>query len=120
MPQQNAALPAGMRWQRRLRVHGWSNALFTAEGAGPAADGTPLVPAAAIAVDRERRTVSFTLPASALGNRASLAGARVYVTTWDYDGGYRALTPEPGRGSIGGGQAGDPKVMDDLPPVTLQ
>jgi glycosidase len=33
MPLQNASLPAGMRWHVRLRVGGWSNAAFAAEGA---------------------------------------------------------------------------------------
>lgn len=118
MPLQNATLPAGMRWHRRLRAHGWSNALFTHEGAGATNEGTPVVPAAAIAVDRERRRVSFTLPAAALGN-APLAGARVYVATWDYDGGYRPLAPEPQRSVFGGGAADAPKWIDDLPALTL-
>ncbi|MCZ7010171.1 glucodextranase DOMON-like domain-containing protein, partial [Salmonella enterica] len=65
-----------------------------------------------LAVDAAARTVTFTLPARALGNPATLAGARVHVTTWDYDGGYRPLTAEPGGGTFGGGGADDPKVMD--------
>jgi hypothetical protein len=123
MPFQNGQAP--LRWHRRLRAHGWSNALFDSSGAGPAADGTPVVPAASIRVDRAARTVSFVLPAASLrwaeaGGAASLAGARLYVTTWDYDGGYRALRPAAQAFGMGGGDpARDPKVMDDVPVITL-
>jgi glycosidase len=120
LPFQNASLPAGMRWHRRLRAHGWSNALFTDAGAGAAADGTPTGPAAGIAVDAASRTVSFTLPRRALGDRESLSGARVHVALWDYDGGYRALQAEPGGSILGGGDgARDPLVMDDSAVIVL-
>ena len=46
MPAQNAAVPPGFRWHRRLRVHGWSNALFSHEGASATDEGRPLRPAA--------------------------------------------------------------------------
>jgi hypothetical protein len=59
-------------------------------------------------------TVRVVLPARALGNRRSLAGARVLVSTWDYDGGFRALSPEGGPFVFGGGAPGvDAKVMDE-------
>ena len=112
MPLQNAELPDGMRWHVRLRAHGWASGLFSSEGADAGREGTPLTPGPSLAVDAAARTVTFTLPARALGNPATLAGARVHVTTWDYDGGYRPLTAEPGGGTFGGGGADDPKVMD--------
>jgi glycosidase len=114
MPQQDGELPTGLRWHWRLRVHGWSNALFSAEGASATHEGTPLSPGASVQVDRARHRVTFTLPGGLLG---PLPGLQVYVTTWDYDGGYRALTPEPGSHTPGG--APGPKVMDDLGPVRL-
>jgi carbohydrate-binding DOMON domain-containing protein len=120
MPLQNARLPGGMRWHLRLRAHGWTNALFGAAGASAASEGTPLAPAAAIEVERDAQTVRFTLPASVLG-AGSLSGARVYVTTWDYDGGYRALAREAQPFTFGGGSgAADPLVMDDLPPIVVK
>ncbi len=120
MPLQDATLPAGMRWHLRLRAHGWSNALFAAEGADAAHEGRAVTPVAAIEVDRERSTVAFVLPATTPGLGASLAGARVYVSTWDWDGGFRPLAPEGGANRFGGGQEGrDPKVMDDSVVVTL-
>ncbi|WP_158497847.1 alpha-amylase family glycosyl hydrolase [Pseudoxanthomonas suwonensis] len=114
MPMQNATLPAGMRWHYRLRAGGWSNALFSSEGAGAEAEGTPAPVAARLQVDRERGTLTLVLPADAIGRPQTLSGAQLYVTTWDYDGGYRALAPQPGGHIFGGGEAGEPKVMDDL------
>jgi glycosidase len=120
MPLQRATLPEGMRWHRRLRVHGWSNALFSADGASADAEGTPVTPGAHVSADRERHTVTLTLPAAALGGLPSLAGARVYVTTWDYDGGYRALQPEAAPFAMGGGDpARDARVMDDSRVIVL-
>ena len=120
MPLQNAKLPDGMRWHYRLRAGGWSNALFGSEGAGPDREGTPASPGASIEADRERRTVRFTLPAAALGRPESLSGARLYLTTWDYDGRYRPLIPEGAANAFGGGDGErDPLVMDDSGVVAL-
>jgi glycosidase len=115
LPLRNAPMPDALRWQYALRAHGWSNAMFAAGGADARNEGRPLTPGAALAADRAANRVSFTFPAAALGNRRSLSGARVYVTTWDYDGGWRGLTPEPGSHTFGGGDgARDPLVMDEL------
>lgn len=111
MPLQNATLPDGMRWHRRLRVGGWSNVLTSADGAGPSHEGTPLTPGARLRVDEATRTVQLVLPAAALGRVASLKGARVHVTTWDFDAGYRPITAEPGSHTFGGDPAGA-RVMD--------
>ncbi len=119
MPLQHSTLPGGMRWHLRLRAGGWSNALHTHEGASAEVEGTPVTPGATLAVDRAARSVSFTLPAAALGRPASLSGARLYVTTWDYDGGYRALGPVAGPYSMGGGTSDGLRVMDDSGVITL-
>lgn len=113
-PLQNATLPEGMCWHLRLRAHGWSNALFSADGASSTHEGTPVSPSAAIAVDREAGTIAFTFPAAALGGLRSLSGLKLYANTWDYDGGYRALLPSPGGFAFSGGDgAVDPLVMDE-------
>ncbi|MFY8123554.1 MAG: glucodextranase DOMON-like domain-containing protein, partial [Silanimonas sp.] len=115
LPGQNAALPDGRRWQVRLRTHGWSNAAFTAEGADAERDGTPLVPGARIAMDKARSLVRFEFPAAALGHPAALSGLVVHATTWDWDGGWRGLTPEGGGHTMGGGEgARDPRWMDAM------
>lgn len=120
MPLQNAELPGGMRWHYRLRAGGWSNALYGAEGADADNEGTPVAPGASIEATRERRTVRFALPAAALGRPASLSGARLYFTTWDYDGRYRPLLPDGAAFAFGGGDGTrDPLVMDDSGVITL-
>ena len=108
MPLQNARLPEGMRWHLRLRAGDWTNALFGWAGASETHEGTAVTPAATLQADPARNTVSFTLPAAALGG-APLQGARIYVTTWDYDGGYRALSPAPQPYAIGGGPDDGPR-----------
>ena len=120
MPGQQASLPGDLRWHRRLRLHGWSNALFSHEGASATDEGRPLRPAADVQVDAERRTLRLTLAAEALGGLDSLSGARVYLSTWDYDGGFRALAPQPQAWAFGGGPADGPKVMDETPVLTLR
>jgi len=75
------------RLSHGLHSRGWSNALFGPQGASASSDGATITPAASIAADAALRTVTFTIPAAALGDAATLSGARVVVTTWDYDGG---------------------------------
>ncbi len=119
MPLQNASLPGAMRWHRRLRVGGWTTALFSADGAAADSEGTPVTPAAQVQTDRASNTVTLTLPAAALARLPALSGARIYVTTWDYDGGYRALAAQPSPYAVGGGVPGGAKVMDDSPVIVL-
>jgi glycosidase len=113
MPLQDATLPDGMRWHRRLRAHGWSNMLTTDTGASATHEGQPVAPAASLSVDRDAATVRFELSPRALGGRNSLSGARILVATWDYDGGFRALAPAPGPFVFGGGAGGEARVMDE-------
>ena len=120
MPLQNADLPGDMRWNFRLRSHGWSNALHASAGASATAEGTAATPAAGIDVDTAARTVRFTLSAAALGGLHALAGARIYASTWDFDGGFRPLAAQAGGGSFGGGDGRrDPLVMDETAVVVL-
>ncbi len=112
-PLQNTPLPQGMRWQRHLRIGGWSNALFAAEGADATHEGRALAGGAALAIDPAGSRVTLTLPAAALGHPASLSGARLWLCTWDYDAGYRPLTADGGGMSFGGGDgAREPLWMD--------
>ena len=119
MPFQNARLPQGMQWNYRLRAHGWSNALFSSAGASAASDGAPVSPAASIDVDAASNTVNFTFPSSALGGLRSLSGIKVYVSTWDYDGGFRPLKLAAASSNFGGGDAMDPLIMDDTAVIAL-
>jgi len=120
MPLQGGRLPSGMRWHRRLRVHGWSNAMFSAQGATATSEGTPVASSAEVSVDQVDKTVSLKLSPASLGQGVSLHGARIYITTWDYDGGYRALGREAALFEFGGGGPHqDPLVMDDTRVIQL-
>lgn len=119
MPQQNGSLPEGMRWHYRLRTHGWSNAWFSAEGADAASEGRASSPGAQIIADAGARTLTITIPAKALGNPASLSGIKLYLNTWDYDGGYRGLSPEGGGMLFGGDRADGTKVLDETGVLVL-
>jgi glycosidase len=120
MPLQQGELPGDMRWHYRLRAHGWSNTWFSAAGASAESEGSAVIPTATIATDAGRRSVSFTLPRAALGNPESLSGARLYLNTWDYDGGYRELGPTAGPHRFGGAPPDAPLVMDDSPVIELR
>jgi hypothetical protein len=120
MPLQNAELPDTMRWHLRLRANGWSNRLTSADGATADSEGTPLNPSAELKVDRVTNTLRFTFAASALGHPTTLSGTRLYVTTWDYDGGYRHLSLQPSSFDFGGGDGRkDPLFMDSSAVITL-
>lgn len=114
MPLQSTTLPGDRRWQQRLRAHGWSNVVTGTDGADADHEGRPLGAAARIEVDRNAHTVTFTLPARAFGPDGAPPDLDVHVTTWDYDGGYRAIAPEPSGFTFGGGPADSVKVMDGL------
>jgi len=114
MPLQDGELPDGLRWHYRFRVGGWSNAMFAHEGASADSEGRPLAGAPTLQVDAAARRLRLLLPAALLGNPPSLSGAVLHLATWDYDGGYRALAPGPGGHVFGGGQPGQPRVMDEL------
>jgi glycosidase len=120
MPLQFADLPDDMRWDLRLRANGWGTALFTAKDASATSEGAPAPVGAEVQVDAATRTITFTLPAAAFGRASTLSGARVYLTTWDYDGGFRALAPQAGPHDFGGGDpARDPRVLDAVGPLRL-
>lgn len=112
LPLQQDSLPADAHWHFRLRAHGWSNALFAAHGAHATAEGVALPEGAKIQVDLAARTVQFDLPASLLADVPSLTGLKLSVNTWDYDNGYRKLTPLGGSSEVGGGRADMPLWMD--------
>ncbi|MBA2239049.1 MAG: hypothetical protein H0W24_10200 [Lysobacter sp.] len=49
-----------------------------------------------------------------------LAGAKLYINTWDYDGGYRPLTAQAQSAGFGGGDgASEPLILDDTPVIEL-
>jgi hypothetical protein len=118
MPLQQGDLPDGMVWHRRLRVHGWSNAAFSSEGASARSEGSPLSPSAGLSVDAAQRRVTLTLPAALLGG-AELSGAQVMLNTWDWDGGYRKLAAQATRTEAGAARQDGALWMDRSVVITL-
>jgi glycosidase len=119
MPLQNATLPDGLHWNYRLRIGGWSNALTSSRNAAEAHEGEAATPGATLVVDKQNKRLRITLPADALGNPSDLAGTTVHVTTWDYDGGYRPLSPEGGNMQFGGGDGKRDPLWMDAATITL-
>lgn len=119
MPLQNAHLPAGMRWHYRWRTGGWSSLLSSAEDADATREGRVRAPAPGIHVDRAHNRLTITLAAAALDYPDTFEGARLYLSTWDYDGGYRPLAAIAGANHFGGAAADAPKVLDDSGVIVL-
>ncbi len=118
MPLQQGELPDSMRWHYRLRLHGWSNVLFAAEGADSAHEGRLITPGARLQVDASQARWRIEIPGAAIGNPDTLRGAKVWINTWDYDGGYRPLRDAAG-GAHFGGHPQDAKWMDASAVITL-
>jgi glycosidase len=119
LPGQQAELPGGMRWHVRARIGGWAHTLTTSKNADAHREGEPAASGATLDVDHATDTITLTVPAAALDHPSTLDGARVYLTTWDYDGGFRALAPEPSAFTFGGGSPPEPRVMDDSAVLVL-
>lgn len=122
MPRLSATTPDGFAWTYTHFAFGWESVkTTTSSGAsatayGPTASWNPKLTA-----DEGTKTVTFTYDRTALG-LASWSGVKLYVATWDYDGigaAFRELTPAGGQWAMGGGATTDPKVMDDLAPITV-
>ncbi|RCU51571.1 alpha-amylase [Corallincola holothuriorum] len=117
MPKMNGSVPADMQWQVMTRTYGWNNAAYSANGASADEWGDPVTPAPAVVTDLDAGTVTFQFSSQLLGNPLSLAGVKIYVTTWDIDGlsdGYRAISVDGSQWEYGGGEPSDPKVQDEV------
>lgn len=121
MPFQNGSTPEGLSWNRMAFFGGWNTMLFSPEGAGPKSYGAAVSPSGKVAVDRAKNQITFTFGGDSLGAPATLSGAKVYVTTWDYDGlesSNRKLTLDGGD-YIYGGASNGPLVMDDTKVIVI-
>lgn len=122
MPKLSASTPEGFGWTWSHFAFGWESVKTTsATGATADAYGTTASWNPRMTADEASKTVTFSYDRSKLG-LGSWSGVKVYVATWDYDGigaALRELTPEGGQWVMGGGTAADPKIMDDVAPVTL-
>jgi hypothetical protein len=49
-----------------------------------------------------------------LADLPSLKGLKIFLNVWDYDSGYRKLSPQGGASQMGGGQSSLPLWMDTV------
>ena len=134
MPKLDASTPGGFGWALNQFSYGWQNVMYTSAGATPDAYGATTI-APDVRADSTARTVTFTYDRNAYG-LASWSGVKIYVATWDFDGigaVFRPLTKDGGQWRMGGGgppyvedatdptvlYSADPKIMDDVPPITI-
>lgn len=128
MPKLNGSVPAGFAWSLNQFTFGWTNVMYTSAGADANTYGG-VAAAPLVTADAPSKTVTFTYDRNAYG-LASWSGVKIYLATWDYDGignAFRPLLPVAGQWAMGGGgpvdpltgQSPDPKIMDDVPPMTI-
>jgi hypothetical protein len=134
MPKLSASVPQGFAWTFNQFSGGFDNVMYTSEGAGPDRYGETSV-APTVKVDPPTRTITFTYDRNHFGV-PSWSGVKLYITTWDFDGIgaiFRPLTESGGQWRMGGGgppytpdpvdptvkYSSDPKIMDDLPVITI-
>lgn len=116
LPLLNANMPDDLDWDYALYVTGWSINQFKSANSNSTQYGDPITNNTFVKVNKEENKITLTVPLSTLDTK-DIAGWKIYITTYDYDGTealLRVLTPEGGQWSFGGGNTNDPKIMDDL------
>jgi glycosidase len=120
LPIVGGAPPEGFAWDRMHFGYGWENRLHTPEGATETSPGAALIAAPVVKVDANAGTIRFEYPAGAF-SVSDFEGAKIWVTTWDYDGvdnKYRDLAPGGGQWMMSGPEGGQ-RIMDQVGPVTV-
>src|SRR5262249_56732069 len=134
MPKLSASVPAGFSWQFNQFSGGFDNVMYTSQGATADKYGEISV-APTIKADANAKTITFGYDRNNFGI-ASWSGVKIYVSTWDFDGIgriFRPLTKDGGQWRMGGGgppytpdatdptvlYSNDPKIMDDMPVITI-
>ena len=115
LPRLNASAPASMDWDLAHFARGWDSYTFRSTGSDADRPGEKLGVSPRVTTDRDSRTITFFYEGAVLGVD-DWAGVQVYVTTWESsaEGDYIDVRPEPSEWFFGGGEPGDPKIMDDV------
>jgi glycosidase len=115
LPNLNASAPADFSWNYLVRSEGWSNKLYSAEGASASNPGTVQNAKFSITADAANKTVVLSINGSSL-DILDWQQAKVYVTTWDWNGAngtMRPLQTAAGDWNFGGGDGSvEPLIMD--------
>lgn len=119
LPLQNALFPGKGSWDYQISASGYTNTMYSSEGATEAHAGAKVGPVPEIY--SEEKTITFDISAKSLGYPASLDGCSIYITTW---GGtpvsLRPLETQARDWIFGGGTTNDPKIMDDTALITIK
>ena len=117
LPYLDAKMPDEMDWDYLIFANGWSIVAYSSQGAGAESWGNPIAPTPMVVIDQMKNEVTLIMPGELFDRPSSYSGYKLYITTWDFDGieaRYRDLKPEPKAYIFGGGNPGDPKIMDDI------
>ncbi|HKA88597.1 MAG TPA: alpha-amylase family glycosyl hydrolase [Haliangiales bacterium] len=134
MPKLNSSVPGGFAWTYSQFSGGFDNVMYTSTGATATAFGSTAV-APTVRADGGTKTIIFTYDRNNFG-LATWSGVKIYIATWDFDGInaiFRPLAKDAGAFRMGGGgppytpdpndasilYSADPKIMDDLPVITI-
>ena len=115
LPLLDATAPESMDWDLAHFARGWDSYTYLSSGSDANRQGDKLGVSPRITTDQESRTITLFYEGAALGVD-DWTGSRIYVTTWEStaEGAYIDIRPEPSDWYFGGGEPGDPKIMDDV------
>jgi len=119
----NAPTPKGFEWNYVAYLGGWHTILYNSENVSSKSFGTITTPTPTVSVDKEKNRITIQFSPDALGNPATLEGAKIYISTWDNngsEGGHRGITKEGGPYIFGG--SSDPNsalIIDDTKVISI-
>ncbi len=124
LPKLHAGAPEAFAWDYFSYIGGWNNMLFSSDGAGADEFGAVITPVPKIEVNKEEKKITLEFLPASLGNPVTLAGARIYITTWDNTGAnglHRPIGPAAGAFTFGGSDDPQaPLILDDTVVITLE
>jgi len=114
LPLLDASVPQPMDWDLAHYARGWDSYTYLASGSGANRQGDKLGVSPVVRADKDSRTITLFYEGAALGVD-DWTGSSIYVTTWSAtaEGDYIDFRPEPADWFFGGGEPGDPKILDD-------
>lgn len=115
LPLLDAGAPEAMDWDLAHFARGWDSYTYLSSGSDANRQGDKLGVSPRITTDQGNRTIILFYEGAALGVD-DWTGSRIYVTTWEStaEGAYIDILPGPSDWYFGGGEPGDPKIMDDV------
>ena len=123
LPKLYASAPEGFFWDYLIIANGWSNIIYSSEGASKDSFGTFVIPTPEIVVKKSERKIIFKFIPEVFGYPENLEGAKIYITTWDGSGSegfHRPLTIEGGPFEFGGREKEhSPLILDDINVISI-